>query len=429
MSKHQYNHIIRWLCYTLIISAYLWRMREIVLHNPLDHLFSDPKRHWDHAKDALGNSPMVLFDPPLFQIWLSLIQKWSLEVRELVAFYAIMLSLLTPYVWYRCFRELFNSLELALIGWAILGLLPSWINIFSYFMSETLFLPLFGISIWQTLRAKRLKTLKVFALMVSMWTLTALTRGIAAPLAAVAGLWAWWDHQQKLYTALISIIVIAILIIPFAVRNHTHVGLWSPFGNGWLNEIYAASSKKDFILHLYRDGGEWAYIFGSPSLYTLQYQPLTNWSPTREGTVEIKIDLRKGASDWENEYQRNAVNYNERWRLRGENFLLVMAGQSWPDNNTEYFMGRASIASRWLWIPLLLGLTIVAVWRYRYILQQPLIPLLILVWLLVQSISLLAINEGRYRKPMEGLLITQALLFFDLSKRRNHQKPLINLCY
>ena len=54
----------------------------------------------------------------------------------------------------------------------------------------------------------------------------------------------------------------------------------------------------------------------------------------------------------------------------------------------------------------------------RPIRPKPLIPTLILVWLLIQGLSLLVVNEGRYRKPLEGLLITQTLLFWDLAKRR-----------
>lgn len=405
--------VLRRALYFLILVACALRVWEVVLHNPLHHIFSDTQRHWDHGRNALESAPMVLFDPPLFQMWLSLVQKWALGVPGLFAFYAAVMSIATPWLWYRFLREALASRELALLGWALLAWLPSWISIFSYFMSETLFLPLLGASLWQTLRARRKQTLGAFGAMVVLWSLAALTRGIAAPFAGLAGAWVWWAHPQKWRAALLGAAIAAFAAVPFAIRNHEQVGLWSPFGNGWLNSIYAASGKQNIVLHLRRDGAEWGYVFGSPSMYVPQFRPLTEWSPKREGTVEIRIDLRQGSADWEREAARTALPAAAQWRLRADNFLLAIAGESWPDNNRDYLAGRASLDARWIWLPLLLALAGVAVRRVDAIRRAPLVPALILCWILLQGCSLLAINEGRYRKPLEGFLIAQALLFLD----------------
>jgi len=407
---------LHWVLYVLIVLACGLRIWEVFSHNPVFHIFSDTQRHWDHGKDPLSTAPMVLFDPPLFQMWMSLVEKWSLGIPELVATYAAALSVITPWLWYRFLREMLHSRSGALAGWLIFALLPSWLSIFSYFMSETLFLPLLGLSLWQTARAKRKQTSRSFCSMVIFWTLTALTRGIALPLAGIAGLWVWWSHPRKLQTLGLSILISILAFTPFAYRNHNLVGLWSPVGNGWLNQIYAVSGKQNILMHLKRDGAEWVYVFGSPSLYAKQFQPLTDWSPTRTGTVEINVDLRNGAKDWQAAFDANAVSNMEQIELRAKNLILVLAGQSWPDNNPDYLMGRMSNLTRWLWLPLLMVILVTCLTRWRETVRKPLVVTLITVWLLFQGISLIVVNEGRYRKPFEGLLIVQVLILLDRRK-------------
>ena len=76
---------------------------------------------------------------------------------------------------------------------------------------------------------------------------------------------------------------------------------------------------------------------------------------------------------------------------------------------------------RWLWAPLaavcLVGTLVL--WRRQ---RDHLLPALLLAWLVVQMN--IAINEGRYRKPAEGLLIAQALaLAATVSSRRRRAPP------
>lgn len=409
---------LRRLLYLLIVIACAFRAWDIVLHNPMDHIFSDPGRHWAHGRNALESAPMALFDPPLFQMWISLVQKWSLGVPRLVAAYAIAMSVITPWLWYRFFRELLSSRELALLGWAVLACLPSWLSIFSYFMSETLWLPLLGASLWQTLRARRKQTLGAFAGMVILWSMTVLTRSVAAPFAAIAGAWVWWHVPRKVRSALLGLAIATVAVVPFAVRNHANVGLWSPFGNGWLNSIYAISGKEKINITLQRKGGNFGYEFKSPSLIGMQFYPVSYWTTARSGGIEININMLNGAEDWKREYARAAAEGPGHWPLRWENFLFAMAGESWPDNNRDYIAGRASLAVRWVWVPLFAVLMGYGVWRHRDVIKTPLIPALILAWVLFQGVSLFAVNEGRYRKPLEGFLIAQALLFADLRRRQ-----------
>jgi hypothetical protein len=401
------------LLYLAIAAGSLLRVREAFVHNPMDQLFSDPLRHWTFAHETLSTQPWALIDPPFFQMWLSLVQKWSLGVPLLVAVYAGLLSAATPWLWYGFLRESLRSRTLALLGWALLAWLPSWIAIFRYFMTETLFLPLMGASLWETMRADRKRTAQAFSWMVILWTLTGLTRGIALPFAGLSGLWVWLRQSNKLRNMGLAILIGLSMTVPIAVRNHHFLNLWSPFGTGWPNQIYAASGAHDIHLHLVREGDTAYYEFGSPSMYAKQLAPLSDWEPRRSGVVNVTADLRKGAEDWQAAYDSNAAHGWRAVRLRWENLVLVMLGESWPDNNRDNPIALAAWSMRWVWAPLAALLMIGVAVRRRAAFSRPLVPALIGAWFLFQGVSLLAINEGRYRKPLEGLLISQLLLLFD----------------
>jgi hypothetical protein len=264
--------------------------------------------------------------------------------------------------------------------------------------------------------------------MVALWTLTGLTRAIALPLAGVAGLAVWLYHPKKLRTAAWSALVVAAMMGPFAVRNYSYMNLWSPMGTGYLNSIYAQSGRKNIELDIARDGARWGYVFGSPSLYAPQLAPLSTWASERTGTVKVKVDLRNGAEDWEAASKRTAQHGAELERLRWENLILLMLGDSWPDNNPEYPVAVASTQMRWIWAPLFVVVLLASAISYRATRQKPLLPLLIVTWFVFQGCFLFAINEGRYRKPLEGMLVAQVLVLVEyLTSRGSVRRPRYDL--
>lgn len=406
------------LLWIAILCGYGMRIWQAFHHGPMKHIFSDPQRHWDHAKATVDASPMALIDPPVFQMWVSLVQKVSLGEPRIVCFYAAAMSVVTPWLWYRFVRESVQSRTVALFGWALLAWLPSWHDIFTYFMTETLFLPLMGASLWQTARAERNRRVSSFCGMVALWTLTGMTRGIAIPMAGVAGAWVWLRQPAKGRKLLWSGLIVAALMGPIAARNHYYFNLASPLGSGWLNQIYAESGQRDINIQMRRDGARWGYQFGSPSYYAKQFTPISNWTPQRRDVARIRVDLRKGAADWKAASTATAKRGWERLRLRLENVLLVMFGESWPDNNPAYPMARAATALRWVWAPAMLLLLALAVVRRSDTLRRPLLPLLMVTWFVFQAPSLYAVNEGRYRKPLEGLVIVQMLVVIDAALAR-----------
>lgn len=403
--------------YGILLFGYVARALQVFTFNPLQHLFSDPLRHWTHAGETLHAGPMAYFDPVGYQLWLSVVQKLTAGDPLLVAFYTVALAWLTPWLWYRAFRGLAINRSLCLLGWVVLTWLPSWLAIYSYFMTETLFLPLLGGSIWLSLRAKRKQTADAFVLAVLLWTLTALVRGIAAPMAAAALFWVWWGQSDKLLKGFIGVLIAVFLLGPVAYRNYQQVGLWSPFGNSWLNRIYAVSGHKTIEMELVKGGAFWLYGYGSPSIDAKIFSPLSEWQSRRDGLLKIKVDLSRKSFDWEKEYDVSALNSTA--ELYWENALFLFAGPSWPDNDSAQAFARLQIAGRWLWLPLFLAVLAWSCKDWRACRRQPLIWILIVVWFCFQCLTLLTVNEGRYRKPFEGLLITQALILVNYRCSKN----------
>jgi hypothetical protein len=403
------------LLYLLIAAAYGLRAWQVFQYNPMQHLWSDPLRHWTHAGEILQTGPMAFFDPIGYQLWLSIVQRITHGDPLTMGFYVVALSWVTPWVWYRAFRSLSIGRSLRLVGWAVLAWLPSWVAIYSYFMTETLFLPMLGWSIWATARAERKQTAQAFGVAVLVWTLTALVRGIAAPMAAAALLPVWLRQSGKLQKALVGVLIAGFLLGPIGYRNYQNVGLWSPFGNAWLNRIYAVSGKKAIQMKLVKNGAFWIYGYGSPSIDEKLFSSVSDWTSRREGQIDIAIDLTQGETGWAQAYRRHALQRTG-W-LYWENILYLFFGPSWPDNDPAQSIANLQTASRWMWAPLSLGAVLWSVKDWRGCRARPSIWILMAVWFCFQGLTLLTVNEGRYRKPFEGLLIAQLLLLADSSRK------------
>lgn len=415
--------IAHYALYALIALGCALRIYNVVAYNPLTHLWSDPLRHWAHASEPLMPSPMALFDPPFFQMWLSLIQKFTMGLTPLIAAYACTLSVVAPWCWYKLLRETIDSKTIALAGWAALALLPTWVGIYSYFMTETLLIPLIGLSLWMTRRAQRKATMGAFLAMVAVWLITGLTRGITIPLAGIACLIVWYGHPQKIKTAFYSVLILGSVLTPLAIRNHNFMYLWEPYGNGWIARIYGESGRREIALHLERNGSRWEYGFTSPMMDERPFAPFSDWKSSRTGIVHVSVDLTHGSLDWQKALEQSRQQGAARWPLRLENCIFLFQGNSWPDNDPATLMGRLTVMTRWIWIPLFLAVVIVSTWKWRCCVEKPLLPLLIVIWFVFQAWMLTSVNEGRYRKPVEGLLIAQACVLVDHCIRNSKKRP------
>lgn len=403
--------------YALIFFGAWLRVDYIAQFNPVDHLWSDPQRHWEQGTDALRTDPMTLTDPVLYQLYIGVLGKLTLKDPLLVALYTALLSLFTPWIWYRFLRELQPSKTVALAGWAALALLPSWVAIYGYFMQETLLLPLLGSALYASWRCRRKQTLASFLLMALLWALAGLTRGIAIPLAAVTCCWLWLEQGDKLRKAAFSALLLALILGPLTYRAYQQLHIFAPHGNGKLVSVYTRSGHKRINIHYERDGARWSYWFASPSTGERPLAPLSDWQTERRGAAEVTVDLAKGSEDWQRALDEYPLTFSRYLWIARENLVYLFFGASWPDNNSARTVDQLNVHGRWLWAPLTLALLLLTVRRWRHLRGNRLLPVLIAVWILVQGLLPIAVNEGRYRKPAEGMLLAQAALLLALRRR------------
>lgn len=395
-----------------IIAASVYRVWLIFRFNPVDHIWSDPQRHWEQGIDTLRSDPMSMIDPVLYQLYIGMLAKLTLKNPLLVAYWTSLLSVIGPWLWYRFLREMLpptTGRAWSLAGWALFAALPSWSAIYSYFMQETLMLPLLGAALWATWRCRRKRDLASFMVAVIVWTLAGLTRGICIPLAAVAMTWLWLAQPGKGRRTAAALAFLVGILGPLTLRAYQMTGLLAPNGIGTMVQLYSRAGTEGFNIGFTRQGARWEYGFASPAVLKPPFAPFSDWRTSRQGYARFDIDLDAGPRDWDAAKAGIPWDMATATRLTAENLILLFFSESWPDTNTERDIGKINYWLRWIWAPLTLIVVIMTVrnWRRQ---RERLLPTLILTWLIVQGLFPLAVNEGRYRKPFEGLILAQAVL-------------------
>jgi hypothetical protein len=413
------HSVVLWLLYVLIVLGSLYRINYILDHNPVDYIGTDMERHWTHgAEDPLNDDPFIMGDPILYQLYIGALAKLSLKLPPLIAFYTILLSLLMPWIWYRFFRELQPSKLIALGGWAVITWLPSWNSIYGYFMTETLFLPVLGAALWASWRCKRKQTVSTFVLMTLLWTLTGLTRGIGIPLAAVTTVWLWLEQGSKLKKAAYGMLLLGLILGPLTYRGFERVHIFAPSGLGMLTKVYGISGKQEINLEFHREGAVWYFGFWSPSMGSEPFEPLSHWKSQREGVVKVYIDVDKGYEDWNIALRENAMTLDRALWIVKENLIFLFFGESWPDSDRSEFLGEINYQMRWIWVPLSLAVLAWTLVCRRSQRRHLMLPAIILTWFIMQGLMVITVNEGRYRKPFEGLLVAQMVFLAGTCRRR-----------
>lgn len=424
------SRLLRALLLALLTLACGYRIGLVFQYNPLGDIWSDPARHWYLGVRPLDTQPMAAIDPIGYQIYVGVLAKLTVHSPLLVAYWTALLSLSGPWLWYRYLRELLPSRDWALAGWVILAALPSWSAIYSYFMQETLVLPLLGAALWATWRCRRKRDTRSFLLAVAVWMFAGLTRGICIPLGAVAMTWIWLAQEDKLKKAVFSIAILLAVLGPLAGRSWSLARLVSPHGIGQLAHLYYRAGVASMEIEFTRNSGRerWSYTIVSPSVNHAPLAPFSEWKGRREGRSKLLIDLDAGPRDWQ-----AALDSLPRWDLERvtwmtyENIVQFLFAPSWPDSNLEHDPGRTigkiNYWSRWIWAPLIVicALATFILWRRR---RERLLPALLLTFFLVHVIFPLATFEGRYRKPFEGLLIAQCLLLAAGARRSSKREAL-----
>jgi len=410
----------------LVVLGSVIRIAAAFQHNPLDIQTTDPGRWWFTATHLSTLQPIAAIDPFGYQLWLGILAGLTNNSPAAIAFHNAVLSVLTPWIWHRVIREVTGNADIALIGWALFCGLPSWISIFSYTMSETLFLPAMGLAIWLTVRFERTQKRGCFCSALC-WALASATRIFALPFAAVFLVWSMRKSSHKWMKAGQVFAAFSLLAAPLSLRAHSLLHVWHPFGFPEMNQIYMESGKRTLRFDISRDNGayHWTYEFGSPALYEEPLHPFSEWHSTREGVVQFSIDEDRGTADWNRALKTNRPPFPQRLRLWAENYIFFNFAPSWPDNNPDRLWDRVAISMRWIWVPL--GLVVLlGNFYYRRELASGAAGIVAIVTTLAWALTPLlpAIMEGRYRKPIEGLLLVNLLVLICCRQKKRDRQDL-----
>ena len=197
----------------IALNAFL-RFHAAFAYNPMNAIWSDPATNWNFGTRPLDNAPLSALVPIMYPMWLGLVARLTQARPSSIALYAGLLSTLTPWIWYRFFRELLPTPCPARFGWLVLAWLPSWIGIFSYFMAETLLLPLLGLSLWFTWRCARKKSFASFVLALVIWCFTFATKMTVFPVAVIALAWCARSLVERRRALLFSVLFLPAFVFP-----------------------------------------------------------------------------------------------------------------------------------------------------------------------------------------------------------------------
>jgi hypothetical protein len=399
---------------TLFGCVLVMRLLYPFFNSPLTHLFSDPQRHWETARDFLHPGIMASSDPYMYQLWVFVMQRLAGDSNALILTSCGLLCAAMPYGWYRTLRE-FMPRTPALANASAIGLWPAFLGVYGYFMTETLLLTLTGFGFALTLRALRKRTLPAFAAACAIWLAAGFTRNVVLPIALVCLLWAWALQPHKLRAAVLGLLLTAAVAIPAGLHGRTGLGYFAPLGNLYLNEVYHAGGNKDIQINY---GYQGLFNFGSPSYYNPTFYPFSDWTTSRRGVLSITIDTRHGRADWRRVLAQVRTQSDiSRWRDFAENLCYLLFGQAWPDNDRSTLVGWLAVWSRWLLLPIVVW-TALAAWRGCYRGREWLLPACALASLLLLAVQREGIMEGRYRKPIEPIFLAAIALAWHARARK-----------
>lgn len=394
---------IRYFLIALIILGALVRFFICFQHNPLDYLFSDPKRHWLNGQRLFSPDLMGAGDPLLYQIYVFILRAFAGDNRYVIALACGLLSMLMPWTFYRASREFGFSRNEGLGAWCGIVWLPSLATIYHYFMMETLLLLLIGLALWMTGRCLRVASILSWLVAVVCWILAVMTKPTIFPLALCCLAYIWFRRSCNWRWAVIGAVVALVMMIPNTLRTQHYLGFIAPLGNPWITEIQHRSGAREIKIHF--NGGTWG--FASPSVAIQPLEPLSPWMMRRaleKTTVTVYADSTHGMQDWRNAYDQLQCGWKEWFLQLKENIVLFLFSPSWPDSNQNEWDGWLNYQLRWIWAPVMF---FVLDCNVREFIRREfhLLPLSVTILMLFLMFQNVATTEGRYRKPLEPLLV------------------------
>ncbi len=412
------------LLVSFVVAGSFLRLLVCFQHNPQDYLFSDPLRHWQNGALLLHPDIMGTSNPILYQLYVHILRLLTGDNRYWVALACGVLSVITPWTYYRASRECGLGRRRALLVWALIAWTPSLFAIYHYMMMETLLLPLIGTGLWMTARSMRKGSLGSWLAAVFCWTLACLTKASAVPLAGVCLLYSWWVTGTRIKHAGAAVLLVGVLLLPNAIRTRYYLGVCAPLGSPWIVKVQHYSGAREIRVAC----GRAKYRFASPSVAVQPLAPLSPWAIRRaweKSVVSVEVDTATWDEDWRRFYRSLDVGWRERSLQLLENAVLFAFSPSWPDSDPREWGGWASYHFRWIWLPLVL---FVLGCNLRAFLQREvlLLPVAVTAFTLFLAFQNAATMEGRYRKPLEPLLVMNciwATVPCTVGGRAKHMQP------
>jgi hypothetical protein len=389
----------------------------LVLRNPMDVLFSDAARHWDNGQHFLTPGAQGASNPYLYQLYLFVLQQVTHEKRLPIGIATTVLSVFYPLVWYLFARSVCRKRVNALRFAAILCWLPSHISIFGFFMNETLVLPLTGLALWLTHRTLRTGSAATFIGGSTAWTLGVLTRSVVGPVGLVCVVVSWLRVRGRRGLALAtSCAMTAVLVAAASLHAHAVLKRYTPFGDNSVVAIYFVSGAHDYAINV---EGYGEYIFSSPSLYVSPFKPFADFKSIREGAVSVTLDPNLRGEDIRRTLR---IQIEQNWkklpRLIFENVVYFSFGHPWPTAGAIGDRADAiCLAERWIWLPLIV---ISLVGSVVYVARRGVafVPLLTIGFIFTcYVLGQVTIMEGRYRKPLEPVVLLAPIWLWDARRR------------
>jgi hypothetical protein len=421
MTKHSQYSIYYKLLIFLIVAASCFRVFICFGHNPMDYLWSDMLRHWNNGLRFPRGNYTGGADPIVYQVYIWLLRHLTRDNKFLIALASALLSVLMPWTYYRAAREFGLQKMPALWVWALIAWTPSLFVIYHFIMMETMLLLLEGAALWMTARYLRKGGTEAFLTSIFFWTLASLTKPTVVPLAAVCFLWSWWKKSTPLRDIAAGAVLAIIMLVPQAIRSKIELGFVAPFGNPWLTRIIHRSGARATYFHYYPPSDEPGHLklsvteinmsFGSPSAFTRPLEPVSHWAMRRaygDSKAYVTIDGSYGERDWKAAYEQYNHDPDEwlaQWR---ENIILFFFAPSWPETGAGEWDGHLEYRTRWIWAPLILFVFIGNAREFAHR-RFDLIPVAVTVFTLVMALQNAVLTEGRYRKPVEPVLLLNAV--------------------
>jgi hypothetical protein len=130
------------------------------------------------------------------------------------------------------------------------------------------------------------------------------------------------------------------------------------------------------------------------------------------------VDPAKAGEDLRTTLRQQLVlNKRKLPRLIAENMLILSFSHSWPDSAKEGLPSRICLWERWIWFPIVL-FTLFRSFLYLKRRKVAIVPVLSALMTLGMYASHGGIMEGRYRKPMEPLLMLSVFWLIEAKMSR-----------